>query len=231
MLTLILALSHAATPDSPLTSPDIAETEESAQGIQGITPWARASFFTHHACMDTQGDMPNITVTRPYPTENGHYYATRIVPAAEPFHVTEVMYYLFNQTTGQGWGCDATLAHDVVLFKGDLTSAPPATPVELQRTTISQSMTGAIGALVVDVDPPIVLHSGETLWVAVEMLSGPTMGSPGTCPVLCPGYAAEAATDVFWSTGTAAPYPWQPMSSFGQTSAAPVVMTGRFPLN
>jgi hypothetical protein len=138
------------------------------------------------------------------PDEQG-YFALEALTAAGPFTVGSVRYALVND----GAQCDATLAHEVLVFTytGD---APPSRP----------SMESSLRVFAVDADParsedvltltaslatPITLRPGEHLGVAVR-LSGDAAGN-SLCLGMCT--AGASAGTSFWSNASVEPYTWQ----------------------
>jgi len=231
VLTLLASPAHAAeSTEHDLTAP--AEVDPSQVDYLDLTtPMKALTQLERWDCVSTPPPQP-IKITRPYPSEDGHFLATRIAPISTPFLVDEVSYMLFNQVPlSNDWGCDAEVTHEVHLYKGTASGPPPASPTPLRTMLIQQTFPSnpAVASITVDVQPAIRLNAGETLWVAVEMISGATNPEPASCPVMCEDIPA-ANLEAFWSNDVTTPYPWSSLGSFGITAAPVYTMTGRTPL-
>jgi hypothetical protein len=137
----------------------------------------------------------------------GHYAATRLTPPSFPFTVTSVHYALIHNPGT----CDADGAHDVLVFTGTGTT-PPGTPAGETISVAAASTPTPAGtrrAMDLTLDTPVVVNSGEELFVAVQMQR---IGDP-LCLEECldPGEADRN----FWSAAPAPPFPWRTLASYG----------------
>ena len=152
--------------------------------------------------------------------EDSHLVAARLTPPRYPFTVTEVRYML----TAPGAPCVGTFGYHVEVFKGT-GATPAATPTVAARFDV------AAGAVINDawtshtLGSPLVLSSGEELFVAIELAGdsdfefGVTANCIGTCTV-------GAADRNYWSNAVSAPYPWATLASFGIATAARIEASG-----
>jgi hypothetical protein len=143
----------------------------------------------------------------PLPEEYGHRAAGRLTPPSYPFEVNTVRYRMIDNMMPTG--C-IDLAHDVFVFAATGTT-PPAAPVPHETITVP---TGSIvgGWVELSLTTPLVLQTGESLFIAVEMQG------LGDNEYMCLGTCSGPGFDTgrnFWSNAASAPYPWVTLESFG----------------
>ena len=140
------------------------------------------------------------------PDEAGFLALETLAAPASSFTVGGVRYALVND----GVQCDATLAHEVLVFVfpgTDLPTSPSDNAQSIGATFMpaDPARTEAVLSLTVALPEPYVLTPGERLGVAVRLNDDDNGHS------LCLGMCIEdARRDVsFWSNATNEPYAWQ----------------------
>ena len=143
------------------------------------------------------------------PDETGQLVGTRLTPAAYPFTVTEIAYIVGADTIAE---CNGGLAHRVEMIRssgGDVPSNNPmADGVLIDVPADSTATAPSAREMTIELDTPIVLASGESLIVAIQ-LPGDGADPPATslCIRTCAEPGSLAGVD-YWSNATEAPYSW-----------------------
>ncbi len=157
--------------------------------------------------------------------------AVTLNPPQYPYTITGAKYYIV-----EGGPCHGTTtAHQLQFYVSDGAN-PSATPAAVATinvpagggngvtlTPVQSSVQSQSNILVheslegdVTLETPITLSAGQTLVAAVQMASG-------ICVVGCEG---GAAAHNWWSNGSAPPFTWAPLSSFGNKTALAIGAIG-----
>ncbi len=157
----------------------------------------------------------------PAPGEEGHYTAVRFDAGAVEWDVRWIEFYAPN-STDFGVTCTTDLDREVKLFVTSGTN-PPANPTILSSQTVPAraTRTGSVNQIHVDLDTPVEVAPGESLWVAIEMPGSYRTG----LGCLSLGALDDDEND-YWSNATGAPYSWQILEDFAIFHAALVSIGG-----
>ncbi|MBK7861016.1 MAG: hypothetical protein IPJ65_20900 [Archangiaceae bacterium] len=143
------------------------------------------------------------------PSEVGMWQATRLGPAASPTTITTIAY-----PEVVGGPCDPSFAHRVRVFKS-ASATPPAEPVVEDEVAVAGRSAPPAPALqvVVPLHRPLVLGTGEYLFVSVEM-NGAGVSKPlGLCLAVNKN-GTQHGLD-FWSYAATAPFAWKDLKDDG----------------
>ena len=92
-------------------------------------------------------------------------------------------------------------------------TTPPSTPAPVVSIEVSEEADAPIDrVMTLELSDPITLSDGEHLYVVVQMVGVPD--AEHLCVVGCDNPAAEPDRN-WWSNGTAPPYDWATLHSFG----------------
>lgn len=177
---------EAAPHNAPLSGP-------AAPRVIPRDPWAPPTTIRNHPerCKEFSALAPSLK-------EDGQWAAARLVPPKYPFAVQRAEVVLahgaFNMTT-----CDATQHYLMRLYVVPVGAPPPdgdgvdpVTPYEYDF--FERPEQHGDRALSATVSPPLVIHEGESLIVAVDTHNG---GGPRTCVKTC--LEGERNDRTFWS--------------------------------
>jgi hypothetical protein len=136
------------------------------------------------------------------PTDPPFLLAARLTPSSYPFTVYGVRYLL-----PMGSGCDNSLAHEVKVFVGSNTT-PDASPAVGETIAVPAGTAEPKGRwLTHPLVAPIVLTSGQQLYVAL-LVTYDAQKQGSICPQVCgdPGNTGEKSFSN--DTGSTLPYTW-----------------------
>jgi|GEM_PF-3360844 len=157
----------------------------------------------------------------PLEGEEGHWLATRLSAPRAPFVVTDLRYILAGQPQ---LGCNGRLQHRVRVFRSS-DRRPARAPEYLGEYSVTPRGPGSLGAAFaenIELDPPVILEGGESLFVAIEM---PRTGEDSyLCVTACDG--ASPTERYYWSFATDAPFQWQAFEDFDFASRPLVTAEG-----
>ncbi|MCB9709226.1 MAG: hypothetical protein H6714_10600 [Myxococcales bacterium] len=212
------------------TSPGVCDNGDCTYSNQ-LTECAYGCNATEKSCND--GPPPLIQLRNfdscagknlnPVAGEEQHWTAVRLEPPYYPFTVEEVEYRLADYfDTDSGVRCQADFAHKVQIYKANSIS-PPASPSVLSETSVpAVSWTDTYRTVRFTLATPITITASDDIFVAMQFAGTyPEV----TCISLC-GSTLEPAYN-FWSNAAAAPYTWQPLSTWNISGHVYLTVWGR----
>lgn len=142
----------------------------------------------------------------PLPGESGQMMAVRLFPPTYPYTVDSVEYV---SVSAAQYAYDASMAHTVDVWVQQEFN-PDLAPNLVGRYEIPADPAGptpftSLRPLIQALDPPVVLHEGDILFVGVHL---PMVDETGTSMCVAAGNGVAPPDSFWWSGAAAPPYNW-----------------------
>lgn len=161
------------------------------------------------------------------PGEEGQWVVSRLGPVFRTFYVTNVTYTLRDASPTHGSFCSARVAHQVRVFQGGATPGDSPSPVWTSNVPYHSGLTPLNRTVSASISPRTSGYkvlAGNYIYVAVEMVGNPSTDEDYTCVAA----SASSTGKTWYSANDAAPYGWDPLSSYGMMTDIGMRVTGRY---
>ncbi len=222
---LLVACGGEDAPSTPLdTAPadvDPDTDSDTDTGSEGVAPGLYT--LINHEAADEDLTCASTILVLPVAGEEQDWALARLTPPGYPFRVEGVVASFLEDASppgGTGGACLGGTTHVVRLYASTDPNPSPSPTWAVEATETTLEVQDGVWALEVTPPTPLVLQSGEHLFVAIQQAGTfPNVG----CMAACGGSTSTGRN--FWAEGASAPHTWSEVSSVDFLVAVPGEVT------